>query len=93
MRIIQSRIFEQKLKKLSSSDKTELDNAVREMLAQPDIGEQKKGDLKTVFKYKFRIQKVLYLMAYRYNAETLELLMLGTHENYYKELKNYLKNR
>lgn len=93
MRIIQSRIFEQKVKKLSSSDKTELDKAVREVLAQPDIGEQKKGDLRTVFVYKFRIQKTLYLMAYRYNAETLELLMLGTHENYYKELKNYLKNR
>ena len=93
MRIIQSRSFEQKVKKLSSSDKTELDNAVREVLAKPDIGEQKKGDLRTVFVYKFRIQKTLYLMAYRYNAETLELLMLGTHENYYKELKNYLRNR
>jgi len=93
MRIIQTRSFEQKVKKLSPSVKTELDNAVREVLAQPDIGEQKKGDLRAVFVYKFRIQKNLYLMAYRYNAEILELLMLGTHENYYKELKNYLKNR
>ncbi|MBE0662242.1 MAG: type II toxin-antitoxin system RelE/ParE family toxin [Bacteroidales bacterium] len=93
MRIIQSRIFEQKVKKLSSSDKTELDNAVREVIARPDIGEQKKGDLRTVLVYKFRIQIILYLMAYRYNTDTLELLMLGTHENYYKELKNYLKNR
>jgi len=93
MRIIQSRIFEQKAKKLSSPDKSELDNAVRTVLAQPNIGEQKKGDLRAVFVYKFRIKKTLYLMAYRYNAETLELLMLGTHENYYKELKNYMRNR
>jgi mRNA interferase RelE/StbE len=91
MRVIQSRIFERKVKKLSKSQKAQLDEAIREIIRNPSIGEQKKGDLKMVFVYKFRIDTTLFLLAYSYTPETLELIMLGPHENYYKDLKNYLK--
>ena len=91
MKVIQSRVFERKVKKLSRLQKVQLDEAIREILTNPASGEQKKGDLKMVFVYKFHIDSVLFLLAYSYNPEVLELIMLGPHENYYKYLKNYLK--
>lgn len=93
MKIIQSCIFERKVKKLNLSQKVQLDDAVRDILNNPEAGEGKKGDLKGVFVYKFHIDKTLYLLAYRFNEEILELIMLGPHENYYRSLKNYLGDR
>lgn len=91
MKIIQSRIFERKVKKLSRLQKAQLDEAIREIIQNPSTGERKKGDLRMVNVYKFRIDNTLYLLAYIYTPERLELIMLGPHENYYKDLKNYLK--
>ena len=59
----------------------------------PAIGEEKKGDLRGVFVYKFKIKTTQYLLAYRKVEKDLELIMLGPHENYYRDLKQYLKNR
>jgi mRNA interferase RelE/StbE len=93
MVIIQSRIFEHKVRKFTASQKAQLDNAIREILKNPVIGEQKKGDLSMVYIYKFRIGTLIYLLAYIYSIEQLELLMIGPHENYYRDLKNYLKKK
>jgi hypothetical protein len=59
----------------------------------PFIGSEKKGDLRGVYVHKFKLQTVQYLMAYRFVGEDLELVMIGPHENYYRELKSYLKTR
>ena len=91
MKVIQSRIFERKVKKLSNPQKAQLDEAIREILRNPAIGEQEKGELKMVFVHKFRIDNMLFLLSYAFTPEILELIMLGPHENYYKDLKNYLK--
>ena len=91
MKGIQSQVFERRVKKLSKLQKAQLDEAIREILRNPAAGEQKKGDLKMVFVYKFHIDNALFLLAYAYNPKILELIMLGPHENYYKDLKNYLK--
>ena len=91
MKIIQSYLFERKVKKLSKPQKAQLDEAIVEILRNPATGDQKKGDLKMVFVYKFHIDNTLFLLAYSFNPEVLELIMLGPHENYYKDLKNYLK--
>jgi mRNA interferase RelE/StbE len=93
MKIIQSRIFERKVKKLSRLQKAQLDEAIRSILNNPSIGEQKKGDLKMVLVYKFQIDSRLFLLAYSISDEILELIMLGPHENYYRDLKKYLKNK
>ncbi len=93
MKIIQSRAFERKVKKLTKLQKDQLDKAVREILSNPSIGEQKKGDLKMIFVFKFRIDNTLFLLAYSCTPEFLELIMLGPHENYYKDLKKYLKKK
>jgi mRNA interferase RelE/StbE len=41
---------------------------------------------------KFTIMTIQYLLAYRFVEEDLELIMIGPHENYYRDLKKYLKS-
>jgi mRNA-degrading endonuclease RelE of RelBE toxin-antitoxin system len=91
MKIFQSRSFAQKVKNLPKLEKEALDEEIRKIVANPEIGEAKKGDLRGVFVHKFKLQKTLYLLAYRCRGEDLELIMLGPHENYYRELKKYLQ--
>jgi mRNA interferase RelE/StbE len=33
------------------------------------------------------------LLSYRFIDDDLELIMIGPHENYYRDLKNYLRAR
>jgi addiction module RelE/StbE family toxin len=87
MKILQTPTFKKQVKKLYSNQKIELDNAVYEIIKTPDIGQMKKGDLTGVRVYKFRVINQLYLLAYQINDYQLELLSLGTHENFYRDLK------
>jgi mRNA interferase RelE/StbE len=93
MKIYQSRLFEKKVKKMSKAEKDALDREVRNIAENPNIGEEKKGDLKGVFVHKFKLKTNLYLLAYRKTGIDLELVMIGSHENYYRDLKSYLKSR
>ena len=92
MRIIQSRSFEQRVKKFSKTQKLILDEQVKLIIDNPDIGTKKKGDLKEVYVHKFKIKTIQYLLAYRFAVEILELIMIGPHQNYYRDLKKYLKS-
>ena len=74
-------------------EKEVLDQEIRNIADQPSIGEEKKGDLRGIFVYKFKIETAEYLLAYRMVGEDLELIMIGPHENYYRALKNYLKSQ
>ena len=93
MKIYQSRLFEKKVKKMTKAEKEALDREVRNIAENPNIGEEKKGDLKRVFIHKFKLKTNLYLLAYRIADKDLELVMIGSHENYYRDLKSYLKNK
>ncbi|MGD0488183.1 MAG: type II toxin-antitoxin system RelE/ParE family toxin [Syntrophorhabdales bacterium] len=93
MTIYQSRSFEQKVKKMPKQEKEILDRAIRRIAENPSIGEEKKGNLTGVFVYKFKLNTTQYLLAYRKVGQDLELVMIGPHENYYRDLKQYLKNR
>lgn len=93
MKIYQSRIFEKKIKNISKQEKAILDQQIKKIAENPFIGAEKRGDLRKVFVYKFKIKSTQYLLAYRIFQENLELIMIGPHENYYRDLKNYLKNR
>ena len=75
-------------KKLHPPQKRELDAALRIVSADPVAGEAKVGDLAGVRVYKFRISNQIHLLAYRIlDAENLKLLTLGSHENFYRDLK------
>jgi mRNA interferase RelE/StbE len=93
MKIYQSRSSEKKVKKMSKPEKDTLDREVNRIAENPDIGEEKKGDLKGVFVHKFKFKTIHYLLAYRKMGNDLELVMIGPHENYYRNLKQYLKSR
>ena len=90
MKIYQSRLFEKKVKKMSKAEKSALDHEVRNIAENQNVGEEKKGDLKGVFVHKFKLKTNLYLLAYRKTGLNLELIMIGSHENYYRDLKSYL---
>ncbi len=91
MKIIQSRIFEKKVKRFKKREKKTLDQEIRKILKEPDLGDEKKGDLQGVFVHKFKIHSIQYLLSYRVVGDRLELIMIGPHENYYRDLKTYLK--
>jgi mRNA interferase RelE/StbE len=93
MKIYQSRSFENKVKKLSKEEKKILDDEIRQIADNPLIGEEKKGDLRGIYVYKFKIKSFQYLLSYRMIKSDVELIMIGPHENYYKDLKSYLKQR
>lgn len=63
------------------------------MADNPSIGSEKKGDLRGIYVHKFKLQTTQYLLAYRFVGSDLELIMIGPHENYYRDLKSYLKSR
>jgi mRNA-degrading endonuclease RelE of RelBE toxin-antitoxin system len=92
MELVQTRQFKQAVKKLSSKQKEELDKAIKTIIDNPFIGQQKKGDLDFLWVYKFRMNNQLTLLAYSYEEQiiTLTLLALGSHENFYRDIKNSL---
>jgi hypothetical protein len=66
-----------------------LDVAIKALMAKPSLGEQKKGDLAFLRVHKFKMNKQLTLLGYSFNdgTLTLELMALGTHENFYRDVK------
>lgn len=92
MQIKQSNKFKKAFKKLPKDQQKAVENAIREIVATPEIGESKKGDLSSVRVYKFKIHQQLILLAYQVIEidGILYLLLLGTHENFYRDLKQYL---
>jgi len=93
MKILQSRSFERKVKKFSKQEKKRLDDQILKIIDDPSIGSEKRGDLRGIYVHKFKLQTVQYLLSYRFVGENLELIMIGPHENYYRDLKSYLKRR
>ncbi|AVR87711.1 type II toxin-antitoxin system RelE/ParE family toxin [Thauera aromatica] len=88
MRILVTPTFERALKKLHRQQKADLDAAVRAVAADAGIGEAKVGDLAGIRVYKFRLGNQLCLLSYRIlDEETIKLLTVGPHENFYRELK------
>ena len=89
MKIQQSGIFSRRVKNLYSAEKQSLDNAIKTIVDNPAIGQAKTGDLAGVQVYKYKHKTQQYLLAYRFSEDklTLTLLALGTHENFYRDLK------
>lgn len=87
--------FVQFVKKQSRPFQAFIEDEVNLILDNPQIGELKKGDLSDIRVHKFKFNRQEYLIAYSVN-ETIHILMvdfykIGTHENFYTELKKYLK--
>ncbi|HLV48185.1 MAG TPA: type II toxin-antitoxin system RelE/ParE family toxin [Aliidiomarina sp.] len=87
--ILQTPTFKKAVKRLHKNQKMDLDNAIRELLKDPYVGEQKKGGLLFLRVHKFKMVKQLTLLGYSYEdgTMTLELMALGSHENFYRDIK------
>lgn len=79
--------FKRVYKKLAASQRAVVDDAVRRIVADPEIGEAKKGDLAGVYIHKFPLNRQQMLLAYEWNPATRVLLLLGSHEDLYRDLK------
>ncbi len=90
MKILQTNRFAKAVKKLHKNQKEDLDKAIKAISLNVDVGEEKIGDLIGVRVYKFSMQKQLTLLAYVYNESeiTLTMLAIGSHENFYRDLKH-----
>lgn len=69
-------------------------NSIRldqDLMENPEIGEQKQGDLIFLRMYKFKMNKQLTLVGYSFDdgVLVLELMALGTHENFYRGIKRH----
>lgn len=88
VRVEQTAMFRRAYKKLHSNQKSDVDEAVAEIVKNPTIGEPKIGDLAGVFVHKFKSNNQLTLLAYKYDPQSRLLLLLGSHENFYRDLKH-----
>ena len=80
--------FKRAYKKLHANIRSQVDEAIRGIVTNPQIGEEKRGDLASVFVHKFKANRQEMLLAYEWSTQTRTLLALGVHENYYRNLKN-----
>ena len=87
VQVHQSTLFRRTYKRLHPNQKADVDNAITEIIKDPTVGEPKKGDLAGVFVYKFKSNGQLTLLAYEYDAVSRLLLLLGSHQNFYRTLK------
>jgi hypothetical protein len=89
MLILETTVFKKTVKKLHKNQKIELDGAIRTVANNPTIGDAKVDNLSDIRVYKFSLVNQLTLLAYKYNIDShsIILLALGTHENFYRDLK------
>lgn len=87
VQVLQSAAFSRAYKRLHKNQKADVDVAVDVIVKSPDLGEPKRGDLAGAYVYKFKSQNQLMLLAYEYDPKTRMLLLLGSHENFYRNLK------
>lgn len=88
MKFLQTGTFSRSIKKLHKTEKAALDQAIGKIAENTNIGATKTGPLSSVRVYKFKVADKQYLLAYRYDKkfETVTLLALGSHENFYRDL-------
>lgn len=91
MIVKQTSIFKRRVKKMHSLEKKALDQVVRQIMSDPTIGEMKRGELTGIQVYKYKLNTQQYLIAYKYIDDELLLtfIELGTHENFYRNLKRH----
>jgi len=85
----QTRRFARVYKKLHTNICVDVDQAVAQIVVDPDIGVKKKVDLSELWVHKFRSSGQLYLLGYT-REDHLRLIYLeavGPHENFYRDLK------
>ena len=87
IKVMQMPSFKRAYKRLHPNQKEKVDEAVGVIVENPNIGQEKKGDLAGVFVHKFLIHQQEYLLAYERDSKSRLLLALGVHQKFYRDLK------
>lgn len=84
------------LKKLKDNKLKRLyQEAIDRVREDHTIGEAKQGDLSGIYCYDIFYNKTNYELAYRFeyvDDKMIVVIMAGTRENFYEELKRYMKS-
>lgn len=91
-KVLQTPTFKKTVKRLSPNQKKDLDETIKALMANPKLGTPKKGDLGFMRVYKFTMNKQHTLLGYSFDDGTLvlELIALGAHENFYRDISRRL---
>ncbi|MGV8905516.1 MAG: type II toxin-antitoxin system RelE/ParE family toxin [Acetobacterium sp.] len=94
--VIYTPVAEKFFKKLKDKPlKNTFKEAIISIRENPDIGEAKTGDLKGLNCLDVYYNRINYELAYRISqlesGDMVVIIMAGTRENFYQELKRYLK--
>ncbi len=84
------------LKKVKDKNfKRKFSDAVLAIRKDPRVGDPKRGDLAGYMGYDIYYNKTNYELAYNVvedeKGEAVVIILAGTRQNFYEELKNYLK--
>jgi hypothetical protein len=98
MKVTYKNAFAQYVKKTSRPLQLEIEIRVAKVCRDTAIGQQKLGDLRGVFVYKFRFNSQEYLMAYQFDQFSdqmevtwIQFCQIGPHENFYTQLKKSIR--
>jgi hypothetical protein len=89
--------FKKFVKKATKPLMAKIEDEVKNICCNTNIGTKKSGDLQNIKVYKFKFNQQEYLIAYletfenKINIIAVDFVKVGTHENFYNELKKYLK--
>ena len=85
------------LKKIKEKPlKLKFQKVIDDIIQNPYIGDPEFGDLSGVYCCDFFYNKTNYELAYTIiekNDETVVVILAGTRENFYNELKRYIKSK
>jgi len=87
--------FERNKRRLTPKQQLAVDDAIRDIVSDPLIGESKSGALRAVRVHKFKIGSLQLLLAYHFDEKrnTIEAWAVGPHENFYRDLQGYMQAR
>ncbi len=88
--VIQSPLFARQKKKLRKNQVKKLDDAIKIIMLNPEIGTAKCGDLQGVKVYKYKFGNNIILLAYEAIESVLYLYAFGSHQNFYRHLSKYI---
>jgi hypothetical protein len=91
MNVLYKSAFRKFVKKQTRFFQLVIEDETERILKDPEMGEAKKGDLAGYRVHKFLFHKQKYLIAYKVLKSDLIFYMIDTHENFYRELKRYIR--
>jgi ParE-like toxin of type II bacterial toxin-antitoxin system len=83
--------FKKFVKKQTRSFQLVIEDEVETVIRNPLTGEGKKGDLTGFRIHKFFYQGQKFLLSYAIQTGEIVFFTVGSHENFYRELKKYVK--